>query len=204
MKVASYTISGEKKEDKAVKLAIFEAPVNPTLIHEVVVAQLANRRLSTAKTKTRGEISGGGKKPYRQKGTGRARTGSIRNPIWKGGGTTFGPTGLQNFKQTIPAKKRRVALISALSAKKEEIVIVEGIKADKTKDFAKFIEKIIEKGKGLIVYPKLTEKEVLASRNIRNIKVCDYRNLNIYDVLNAQKIVFVGDSIELTNDFLGK
>ena len=127
MKLTTYTSTGEKKEDSTIKLSIFDAPVNPALIHEVVVAQLANRRLATAKTKTRGEISGGGKKPYRQKGTGRARTGSIRNPIWKGGGTTFGPTGEQNYTQLIPAKKRRVALISALSTKKEDVSIVEEI-----------------------------------------------------------------------------
>jgi large subunit ribosomal protein L4 len=204
MKLATYTSTGEKKEDKTMKLSIFDAPVNPALIHEVVVAQLANRRLATAKTKTRGEISGGGKKPYRQKGTGRARTGSIRNPIWKGGGTTFGPTGEQNYTQLIPAKKRRVALISALSTKKEDVAIVEEIKAEKTKDFVKIIEKIIQSKKGLLVYPKLTEKDILVSRNLKRIKASDYRNLNVYDVLNSQKIVFVGNALELTNEFLGK
>ena len=204
MKLTTYTSTGEKKEDSTMKLSIFDAPVNPALIHEVVVAQLANRRLATAKTKTRGEISGGGKKPYRQKGTGRARTGSIRNPIWKGGGTTFGPTGEQNYTQLIPAKKRRVALISALSTKKEDVSIVEEIKAEKTKDFVKIIEKIIKNKKGLLVYPKLTEKDILVSRNLKKIKASDYRNLNVYDVLNSQKIVFVGNALELTNDFLGK
>ncbi|MEI7690163.1 MAG: 50S ribosomal protein L4 [bacterium] len=204
MKLTTYTSTGEKKEDSTMKLSIFDAPVNPALIHEVVVAQLANRRLATAKTKTRGEISGGGKKPYRQKGTGRARTGSIRNPIWKGGGTTFGPTGEQNYTQLIPAKKRRVALISALSTKKEDVSIVEEIKAEKTKDFVKIIEKIIQNKKGLLVYPKLTEKDILVSRNLKKIKASDYRNLNVYDVLNSQKIVFVGNALELTNEFLGK
>lgn len=204
MKLTTYTSTGEKKEDKTMKLSIFDAPVNPALIHEVVVAQLANRRLATAKTKTRGEISGGGKKPYRQKGTGRARTGSIRNPIWKGGGTTFGPTGEQNYTQLIPAKKRRVALISALSTKKEDVAIVEVIKAEKTKDFVKIIEKIIQNKKSLLVYPKLTEKDILVSRNLKRIKASDYRNLNVYDVLNSQKIVFVGNALELTEEFLGK
>jgi len=204
MKLTTYTSTGEKKEDKTMKLSIFDAPVNPALIHEVVVAQLANRRLATAKTKTRGEISGGGKKPYRQKGTGRARTGSIRNPIWKGGGTTFGPTGEQNYTQLIPAKKRRVALISALSTKKEDVAIVEVIKAEKTKDFVKIIEKIIQNKKSLLVYPKLTEKDILVSRNLKRIKASDYRNLNVYDVLNSQKIVFVGNALELTDEFLGK
>jgi len=204
MKLVIYTPAGEKKEDKVYTPFIFDAPVNPALIHEVVVAQLANRRLATAKTKTRGEIAGGGKKPYRQKGTGRARTGSIRNPIWKGGGITFGPTGEQNYSQTIPAKKRRAALLSALATQKDNVAIIEDIKVEKTKEFAKIMEKILQKKRGLLVYPKLTQKDKLVSRNIKNIKASDYRNLNVYDVLNAQKIVFVNNALEQTNEFLEK
>lgn len=203
MKVTVFTQAGEKKEEKTVKSDIFDAAVNPALIHEVVVAQLANRRLATAKVKTRGEIQGGGKKPHKQKGTGRARSGSNRNPIWRGGGIIFGPTGLQNFVQSISKKKRRTAIISALASKKNDILVIESIKADKTKDFAKLAEKLTAGAKGLYVFPGLTEKDVLPSRNLKRIKVCDYRNVNVYDVLNADKLVFVGDALEKMTEFLG-
>jgi large subunit ribosomal protein L4 len=204
MKVAVYTATGEKKEDKELKLPLFDTPVNPALIHEAVVAQMSSRRLAHAKAKTRGEISGGGKKPYKQKGTGRARSGSIRNPIWTGGGVIFGPTGEQNFKKDMPKKKKRAALISALSTKKEDIVSIESIKTDKTKEFTRVAEKMIGTSKSLFIFPGLTEKDALSSRNVQSVKVCDYRNLNVYDVLNANKLVFVGDALDKTAEFLSK
>ncbi|MDD5692985.1 MAG: 50S ribosomal protein L4 [Patescibacteria group bacterium] len=204
MKIAVYTQSGEKKEAKEIKLAFLDEPINPALIHEAIVAQLASRRLASAKVKTRGEVSGGGKKPYRQKGTGRARTGSTRNPIWTGGGITFGPTGEQNFLRDMPKKKKRLAIVSALSSKKNEIINIESITVDKTKDFAKLVEKIAGEAKSLIIFPGLTEKNVLPTRNLKNIKVCDYRNLNVYDILNAEKLVFVGDSLNKASEYLGR
>lgn len=203
MKVAVFTAKGEKKEEKEIKSDIFATPVNPTLIHEVVVAQLANRRLASAKAKTRGEVSGGGKKPHKQKGTGRARSGSTRNPIWRGGGVTFGPTGIQNFVQLVSKKKKRAAIISSLVTKKDALVIVESITIEKTKDFAKLMEKVTGNVKSLIVFPGLAEKDVLVSRNVPTVKVIDYRNMNVYDVLNADKIVFVGDALAKTTEFLG-
>lgn len=202
MKIAVYTNKGEKKEEKQIKSEIFESAVNPVLIHEVVVAQMANRRLATAKAKTRGEISGGGKKPHKQKGTGRARSGSSRNPLWRGGGVIFGPTGIQNFVQNITKKKKRSAIISALATKKDDIVMIEEITAEKTKDFASIIAKISAK-KSLVVFNGLNEKNVQASRNIQDVKVIDYRNLNVYDLLNADKVVFVADSLDKTLEFLG-
>ncbi len=204
MKVVVYSQSGDKKEAKEMKLAFLDDAVNPALIHEAIIAQLAKRRLASAKVKTRGEVSGGGKKPYRQKGTGRARTGSIRNPIWKGGGIIFGPTGEQNFLREMPKKKRRLAIISALISKKNEIVTIEEITVDKTKDFVKISEKVAGKTKSLFVFTGLTKKNILPTRNLENVKVCDYRNLNVYDILNAEKLVFVGDSLSKTSEFLGK
>jgi large subunit ribosomal protein L4 len=203
MKIKVYTNVGEKKEDKEIKLSLLDEPINPALIHEVVVAQLSNRRLAGAKAKSRGEVSGGGKKPFKQKGTGNARSGSSRNPIWRGGGIIFGPTGEQNYKKNISKKKRRGAIISALASKKDDILIIESVSATKTKDFAKLVEKVIGKEKGLFVYFNLAEKDILATRNIESVKVCDYRNLNVFDILNANKLVFVGEALTKAGEFLG-
>lgn len=203
MKVAVYNATGVKQEDKQIKSEIFEAAVNPALIHEVVVAQTNNRRLASAKTKTRAEISGGGKKPHKQKGTGRARSGSNRNPLWRGGGTVFGPTGIQNFVQNISKKKKRAAIISALATKKDSLAILESFKATKTKEFAEILGKVTNNARTLMVFEALAEKDVLASRNLPKVKVIDYRNLNVYDVLNAEVVVFVGAALDKTNEFWG-
>lgn len=202
MKLAVYDTKGIKQADKDVKVTLFDAPVNPALIHEVVTAQLAARRAASAKVKTRAEVSGGGKKPYAQKGTGRARTGSIRNPLWRGGGTTFGPTGIQNFTLKVLKKKRSGAVLSALATRKDNSVVLDKFDFTKTKDFAAVIEKIAT-GKKLVVMTGLTEQAILVSRNLSNVRVCDYRNLNVYDVLWSDTLVFVADALEKTNEVLG-
>ena len=200
MKIAVYSKTGEKKEAIDQKVTLFDQVVNPALIHEVVVAQLANRREAAAKAKTRAEVSGGGKKPYKQKGTGRARSGSIRNPLWRGGGAIFGPTGIQNFARTIIKKKNRGAILSALATKKDSFVILEELATTKTKDFVKMYAKL-EARKALFIFPALTENHILVTRNVDGVKVCDYRNLNVYDVLEAEKLVFVGNALELANKY---
>jgi len=202
MKLAVYNTAGVKQADKDVKVTLFDAPVNPALIHEVVTAQLAARRSASAKVKTRAEVSGGGKKPYAQKGTGRARTGSIRNPIWRGGGTTFGPTGIQNFTLKVLKKKRSGAVLSALATRKDNSVVLEKFEFTKTKDFATAIEKVAT-GKKLVIMTGLTEQAILVSRNLSNVRVCDYRNLNVYDILWSDTLVFVADALEKTNEILG-
>jgi large subunit ribosomal protein L4 len=204
MKIAVFSQSGQKEEEKDFKLAILDEPVNLALVHEAIVIQLSNRRLASAKTKIRAEVAGGGRKPHRQKGTGRARSGSIRNPLWRGGGVIFGPTGEQNFNKNLPKKKKRAAIVSSLAAKKADIVQIESIKAEKTKDFAKIAEKLVGQAKALFVFPNLAEKEVLASRNLSNIKVCDYRNINVFNLLAAKRIIFVGDALEKTDEFWRK
>lgn len=188
-----------KIDGKEIKL--FDAVVNPALIHEVVVAQLSNRREASAQAKTRGEVSGGGKKPYKQKGTGRARTGSIRNPLWKGGGAIFGPTAEQHFQVRIMKKKNRGAILSALATRKDGVVTTEDLKVTKTKDFAKLNLSLTEGKKALYIFPALTEAHILATRNVAGVKVCDYRNLNVYDILEAEKLVFVGSALELADKF---
>ena len=200
MKIAVYSKTGEKKEAVDQKVTLFDQVVNPALIHEVVVAQLANRREAAAKAKTRAEVSGGGKKPYKQKGTGRARSGSIRNPLWRGGGAIFGPTGTQNFARTIIKKKNRGAILSALATKKDSSIVLEDLVTTKTKDFVKMYAKL-ESRKSLFIFPALTENHILVTRNVSGVKVCDYRNLNVYDVIEADKLVFVGNALELANKY---
>lgn len=188
-----------KIDGKEIKL--FNAAVNPALIHEVVNAQLSNRREGSAQAKTRAEVSGGGKKPYKQKGTGRARSGSIRNPLWKGGGVIFGPTGAQHFKVNIMKKKNRGAILSALATRKDGVVVLAELKDVKTKDFVKTHKDIAEGKKALYIFSALTENHILATRNVPGVKVCDYRNLNVYDILEATKLIFVGEALTLADKF---
>lgn len=202
MKVAVYDPKGIKKEDIEVKSPIFDSALNPVLLHEVLTIQMGNRRQDNAKTKTRAEVAGGGKKPWKQKGTGRARSGSVRNPIWRGGGITFGPTGEQNHHRQIPKKKKRAALVSAFSAKKDSVVILEGINVTKTKDFAKIAKAITGDRRGLFIFEKIEDKELKPSNNLKKINVTDYRNLNVYDVMVADKIVFVGKTLANLDVFL--
>jgi large subunit ribosomal protein L4 len=190
-----------KIQNKEIKL--FDSVVNPALIHEVVTAQLSNRREGSAQAKTRAEVSGGGKKPYKQKGTGRARTGSIRNPLWRGGGVIFGPTGDQHFKVRIMKKKNRGAILSALATRKDGVIVLEKLDATKTKDFVKLHRETTEGRKSLYIFPALTENHILVTRNVSGVKVCDYRNLNVYDVLEATKLVFVDDAIFLADKYWG-
>ena len=200
MKISVFDKSGKALEAKDVKVTVFDAPVNPALIHEVVVSQQADRREAAAKVKTRAEVSGGGRKPYKQKGTGRARTGSIRNPLWRGGGAIFGPTGIQNFARKVLKKKRTGAILSALATKKADSVLLTSFEITKTKDFAKLNTAIAAGRKALYVFNSITENNILVTRNVEKVRVIDYRNLNVYDILWADKLVFVGDALEKTNE----
>ena len=205
MSVATYTSTGTKATTAAkLDKNVFGVTVNNyETLKTAYLAYLANGRPNLAVTKTRGEVRGGGKKPWRQKGTGRARFGSSRVPIWRGGGITFGPTGIQNFTLRVLKKKRRGAIVSSLASKKDNIAIVESFDFEKTKDVAKLVPKILERGHILFVTSKMTEKAILSTRNISNIRICDYRNLNVYDILWADKLVFVADALELANEFWG-
>ena len=135
MLVNTYNKEGKKVGKKRLPKEIFEVPINSDLVHQVVLSQIANRRQKTAKTKDRAEVRGGGRKPWRQKGTGRARAGSIRSPIWRGGGVTFGPTSERVFSKKIPKKMRRKALFMVLSAKAKEklILVLDDLKSEKPK-----------------------------------------------------------------------
>ncbi|HBG81320.1 TPA: 50S ribosomal protein L4 [candidate division CPR2 bacterium] len=193
MKVAVYDTKGTKKEDQKLNDKVFGLDVNKALLSEVVILLQSNLRQGTAKTKERGEISGGGRKPWKQKGTGRARTGSIRNPIWRGGGTVFGPTGEQNWYKNIPAKKGAAALLNALSAKAKDgqIVVLKDLNQEKpkTKDLAEVLNKLKVAGKILLVLPEANEIIFKAGKNIPNLKIEVANNLNTLEVMLADTII---------------
>ena len=179
---------------------IFEVPLNPNLVHQVATSQMANKRQVIASTKTRAEVSGGGRKPWRQKGTGRARHGSIRSPLWVGGGVTFGPTNKRNFKKDIPKKMRRKALFMVLSekAKNETLAIVGSIelKEIKTKEFKKMVDSLKLDGSALIVLESLNENIIKSARNIKGIKTIQAKDLNCLDILNHKYLVITQKGVE--------
>lgn len=187
--------------------AVFSVPSNNDLLHQIVISQIANKRQVLAHTKGRSEVRGGGKKPWRQKGTGRARHGSIRSPIWKGGGVTFGPTKERNFKKEVNKKMSRKALLVALSekARSNDIIMVDSItlNAPKTKEAAGilklFKEKLNKTGSVLIVTPSNDTNLYRATKNIQKTGVIEARNLNPLEVLSSKNLVILKDSIKLLN-----
>lgn len=178
--------------------ALFGAKVDGGLIHEAVVMQLASRRQGTAATKTRGKVRGGGRKPWRQKGTGRARAGSTRSPIWRGGGTTFGPQP-RSYAYAFPRKKYRVALRSALSAKVRdgEVMIVDGlgVSEPKTREIWKILETLGVKGTVLIVYAQLDENLDRAARNLPFVHLVPVEGLNVYELITANRILLSKEAV---------
>jgi large subunit ribosomal protein L4 len=173
--------------------AVFGAQVNVPVMHQVVRAQLAAARAGTHATKTRGEVSGGGKKPWRQKGTGRARQGSNRAPHWTGGGVVFGPQP-RSYEMKVPRKMRALALRSALSdrAREGRIAVVDGFtfESPKTKDAVKALESLGVSGKSLVVLEERNDAIGLSFRNLPGTHVILVDQLNTYDVLNADWVVF--------------
>jgi len=171
--------------------AIFGVPVKSHVLHEVVSYQLAKRRAGTAKTKGRSEVRGGGKKPWRQKGTGRARAGTSRSPIWRGGGTIHGPQP-RDYLMRIPKKVRRQALKMALSQKVLDAAfkVIDQFKLDRirTKDFVELLDRF-ELGKTLVVLPEHDEIIEKSARNIPNVKVLRSEGLNVYDLLNYHAVI---------------
>jgi large subunit ribosomal protein L4 len=171
---------------------LFDAPVNEAVLHQVVTAQLAGRRMGTSNTKTRGDVRGGGKKPYRQKGTGRARQGTRTAPHYRGGGAVFGPHP-RSYEQRLPRKMRRLALRSALTAKlgDEAIRIVDafGLEAIKTHDVVTILAALKATGRVLVVAPAGDEQLRLSARNLPTVEVILADSLNVVDLVNADTIV---------------
>jgi large subunit ribosomal protein L4 len=191
--------NGSKGAKVELSDALFAAPVREGLVHQAVVRQMANRRTGTADTMTRGEVSGGGAKPWRQKGTGRARQGSRRSPQWKGGGVVFGPHP-RGYEQKMNAKMRRAALRSVLSAKAGEdaVRVVEGFDLDKigTKAFGERLAAWDADGKVLVVLAARDEVVERSCRNLRAVRVILADSLNVVDLLEADTVIFTRDALE--------
>ena len=184
--------------------AIFGVPVKPHVLHEVVVYQLAKRRAGTAKTKGRSEVRGGGKKPWKQKGTGRARAGTSRSPIWRGGGTIHGPQP-RDYEMRVPKKVKRLALKMALSQKvlDDEFRVIDQFKLDsiKTKGFVEILDRF-ELGKTLVVLPESDEIIEKSARNIPNVKVLRSEGLNVYDLLNYNAVILSRECVSRIEEAL--
>lgn len=197
--VAVYNVNGEQVGSMDLKEEIFGVEVRKDILHRVVTMQLANRRVGTASTKTRSEVSGGGIKPWRQKGTGRARHGSIRSPIWTGGGIVFGPHP-RSYRFSIPKKIKRLAMKSALSSKVQdnEIIVLDEIRMDqpKTKEFAKILDNLKVDKKALIVLANKDENVQKSARNIPGVKTTLVNTLNVYDILNCERLILTKEAVE--------
>ncbi len=192
-----YNVNKEKVGEVDLKEDIFGVDVKPYLLHEVVVWQRACRRKGTASTKTRGEIRGGGKKPWRQKGTGRARVGSIRSPLWRGGGTVFGPRP-RSYAYTLPKKVRRAALKMALSSKlaSGQLVVLEDYPntTPKTKEFVQLMKKF-DLEKALFIIPEAHKGLELSARNVPYVQVLPTAGLNVYDILRYDHLVLLSPAV---------
>lgn len=210
MKTTVYNQTGKEVGDITLPKEVFEVKFNADLVHQIMVSMMSNQRQNSAHTKNRGEVSGSGIKPWRQKGTGRARHGSRRSPIWRGGGITFGPRNDKNYEKTIPAKMRRKALLMVLSekAKNNNLVVLDKIelKDGKTKEMVSSLKKLPCKEQStLIALPNYDKKIVLATRNIKKTSIEDARNLNILDLLNNKYLLITKDSIKtIENTFVKK
>ena len=187
-----YDKAGKSLGDVELNADLFAAPVNAAVLHQVVTAQLAAKRIGTHSTKNRGDVAGGGKKPYRQKGTGRARQGSTRAPHYRGGGAVFGPHP-RSYEQRLPRKMRRLALRGALTAKlgDEAIRIVDafGLEAFKTKDVVALLSAVNASGRVLVVAPGVDEKLRLSARNLPTVEVILADSLNVVDLVNADTVI---------------
>jgi large subunit ribosomal protein L4 len=187
-----YDKAGKNLGDVELNAELFDAPVNVAVLHQVVTAQLAGRRTGTSDTKTRGEVRGGGRKPYKQKGTGRARQGSRTAPHYRGGGAVFGPHP-RSYEQRLPRKMRRLALRGALTAKlgDEAIRIVDafGLEGFKTRDIAGILLALNATGRVLVVAPAADEQLRVSARNLPTVEVILADSLNVVDLVNADTVV---------------
>jgi len=197
-KVALYDITGSQIGDVELSDDIFGVKINTHVMYEAVKNYLANQRQGTQSAKTRAEVRGGGRKPWRQKGTGRARQGSIRSPQWKGGGVVFAPKP-RDYSYKLPKKIKRLALKSALSSKvqDQEIIVVDNLVLDrpKTKDMVKVLSNLNAGKKTLLVIPERDENVILAARNIPGVKTAYVNTINVYDILNCDSFMITKDAV---------
>ena len=196
--VSVYNMQGKEVDKIELNDAVFGVEVNENLVHLAVVAQLANMRQGTQKAKTRSEVSGGGRKPWRQKGTGHARQGSIRAPQWKGGGVVFAPTP-RDYSMSINKKEKRAALKSALTSRVEagKLIVLDELKLDevKTKKFAEVLS-ALKLEKALVVLDSLDQNVILSARNIDTVKTTQVSTLNTYDVMKYSTVVVTKKAVQ--------
>lgn len=209
MAVASYKADGSKATTAAkLDATVFGLTVdNHELLKYVYQAYLANGRTNNAVTKTRGLVSGGGKKPWKQKGTGRARFGSSRNPIWRGGGIAFGPTGIENYSKSINVKAKRLAIRQALSlaAADNKVIVIDNFVAEagKSSAAASVLAKVGAARRTLVVVDALTDDTVRATNNLTDVQLVQAKYLNVYDVMNADTIIVTKPALEVVSAWLG-
>ena len=210
LKIKVYNKKAEAVKDLELNKKIFAVKVNNELLHQVVVGQMANARQVLADTKGKSEVSGGGKKPWKQKGTGRARAGSSRSPIWRGGGVTFGPTSDRNFKKKINQKSKQRAMFMVLSERLAEgsLVILDDLAFEnyKTKDFSQMISaietKVLETKRRdlLIINGSKDERTFFSARNLKDVKIINPENINALELLNSRYLLLDEKTIKLLEE----
>jgi large subunit ribosomal protein L4 len=204
-KVTMFNQGGSQVGDIELNDSIFGIEPNNSVLFEAIIMQRASLRQGTHKVKNRSEVAGGGRKPWRQKGTGRARQGSIRSPQWRGGGVVFGPTP-RSYSYKLPKKVRRLAIKSALSAKvlEESVLVLESLSFEtpKTKEFAAVLNGLSVNTKALIVTDGLDEKVALSARNIPGVTVVEANGLNVLDVVSHNKLIMTKSAVEKVEEVL--
>lgn len=205
-KVTLYNIAGEAAGEMELNDSVFGVEYNEAVIHQAVVRQMSNERLGTHATKTRGLVRGGGKKPWKQKGTGRARVGSIRSPLWVGGGTVFGPTP-RSYAKSMTRKARQLAVRSALSEKlrANELVVLDQIEfeAPKTKSVVQMLGAFKAEGKALIVDGgEKAANTILGARNLPEVKAVTAEGINLYDIIHYTKLFVTKSAVEKIEEVL--
>lgn len=196
--VSVFDMKGKEVEKMDLSEAVFGFEPNASVMNDVVKNQLANKRQGTQSSLTRAEVSGGGRKPWRQKGTGRARQGSTRSPQWTHGGIVFAPKP-RSYRYTLNKKVRRIAMKSALSSKvlENEMIVIDKVEMDayKTKTIVEMLKAVGSERKALIVLPENNQHIVSSARNIPGVKTAQVNTLNVYDILNADKFIVIKDAV---------
>lgn len=205
--VKVFNIEGQEVGQMDLSAEIFGIEPNEAVVHEAVVMQLASMRRGTSSTKIRGEVRGGGRKPWRQKGTGRARVGSIRSPLWRGGAITFGPRP-RDYSYNIPKKKRRLALKSVLSDKvaNERFTVLDSLEMEvpKTKEMVKILQALNNQGKALVVTAEDNYNIAKSLSNIPGISYTTSRGLNVYDIINHDRLIITQEAVAKAEEVLSK
>ena len=206
-KVEMLNLNGEKVKEIKINDKVWGIEPNDAVLHNAIVLAMANSRQASASTKTRDEVSGGGRKPWRQKGTGNARQGSIRAPQWRGGGVVFGPTPNRNYSKKQNKKERRLAVLSALSYKAldKELIVLDNLsfETSKTKEMVNLLTSLnIRNNKVLVVVEELNENLVLSTRNLPNVKLVTFKEVNAYDLVSADNMVITENALTKLEEVL--